>query len=86
MHTLLICIYFILILIPSTRTQPENNIELVFVTFKDNLLIENHRCNLESSRHTCIIHSSCFALLAEQKIFVSSANTINFINFDTLHT
>ena len=56
---------------------------LILAILRDNLLIENYNCNLYSSLHT--IFSSCFISLAEQKMFVSSANKINCTILETLH-
>ena len=58
--------------------------KIALAIFRDKLLIENNNCcNLYSSLHA--IFSSCFISLAEQRMFVSSANKINFTSLETLH-
>ena len=44
--TLNICVFFILIFISDNYARPNNNMQLVLATFRDNLLIENHNCNI----------------------------------------
>ena len=60
----------------------QKNMELVLVTFSDNLFAENHMWIFSNSALITLI--SLFKSLSQQRLFVSSANKINLNILETL--